>query len=109
MIQLRRDLFLFVGISALVFFFALACGSPFVVRASGTNGVSADSQQTQSSVYQGTIVRNGERFLLRDQSGQIFQLDDPQHAQPFEGKNVRVTGKLDSGAKLIHVERIEAA
>jgi uncharacterized protein YdeI (BOF family) len=52
-------------------------------------------------------MRNGEQFLLRESSGQIYRLDDPQHVQPFEGKTVKVTGKLDTDAKLIHVERIE--
>ena len=46
---------------------------------------------------------------LREAGGQIYRLDDPQHAQSFEGKSVKVTGKLDTEAKLIHVERIESA
>jgi hypothetical protein len=54
-------------------------------------------------------MRNGEQFVLRESSGQIYRLDDPQHAQPFEGKAVKVTGQLDTEAKLIHVQRIESA
>jgi hypothetical protein len=35
-------------------------------------------------------------------------MDDPSKAQPFAGKQVKVTGRLDTDAKLIHVESIEA-
>jgi hypothetical protein len=102
-----RDVVLFVSITAMVFIFALACGTPFVVKAESPSV--AQSSQAQSSIFQGTVLRNGERFSLRTSSGQIYQLDDPQNAQTFEGKSVRVTGKLDGAAKSIHVERIEAA
>jgi hypothetical protein len=106
---ITRDLVLFVVISALVFIFALAYGSPFVARAASPSEVQAQSQQIQSSAFQGTILRNGERFSLRTSSGHIYLLDDPEHVQPYEGKNVRVTGTLDSNAKLIHVAWIEPA
>ena len=104
-----RDVVLFVSITAFVFIFALACGTPFVVKAESPSATVAQPQQVQASIFQGTVLRNGERFSLRTSSGQIYQLDDPQNAQTFEGKSVRVTGKLDGSARLIHVERIEAA
>ena len=55
------------------------------------------------------IVKNGDQYVLRDSSGQIFGLDDSEKAKPFEGKTVKVTGQLDEQAKVIHVEDIEAA
>jgi hypothetical protein len=55
----------------------------------------------------GTVVRDGESFSLRDGSGSMFKLDDASKAQPFEGKQVKVTGRLDTEAKLIHVDAIE--
>ena len=107
--QIVREVVLFVAISAGVFLFALACGTPFVVNAETPNQGVADSSQAQAAVFQGTVLRNGERFSLRTVSGQIYLLDDPQHVQPYEGKNVRITGTLDDSAKLIHVARIDAA
>jgi uncharacterized protein YdeI (BOF family) len=59
-------------------------------------------------ILSGTIQRNGEQFYLREESGQIYRLDDPQHAQAFEGQAVKVTGKVDTQTRLIHVEHIEA-
>src|ERR1700744_9554 len=101
---LLRDLVLLIAITALVFPLALSWGGPFVTGASDGNAIAAQQPQ-QDAVFQGTGQRNGERFFLRETSGQIYQLDDSQHAQPFEGKTVRITGTLDSGAKLIHVAR----
>jgi uncharacterized protein YdeI (BOF family) len=107
--SIKRDLTLVFSVSALVFVCALAWGRPFV----GTNGdgitaVQAQQSQAQSATFTGTIQRNGEQFFLRESSGQIYRLDDPRHAQPFEGKAVKVTGKLDTEARMIHVERIES-
>ena len=59
------------------------------------------------AIFTGTIIKNGEDFVLRDQSGTLYRLDAPSKAAPFEGKSVKVTGKLEETAKLIHVENIE--
>jgi hypothetical protein len=64
--------------------------------------------QAQATTFTGTIVKDGEQFLLHATSGGIYKLDDSTRAQAFEGKSVKVTGKLDTDAKLIHVENIEA-
>lgn len=64
--------------------------------------------QASSTTFTGTIVKNGEQYLLKDSSGTIYKLDDSSRASTFEGKSVKVTGKLDTDAKLIHVESIEA-
>ena len=80
-----------------------------MVNAESPGTVATQQQQAQAAVFQGTVLRNGERFSIRTTAGQIYQLDDPQHVQPYEGKNVRITGTLDSSARLIHVSRIEPA
>ena len=64
--------------------------------------------QATSTTFTGTIMKNGEQYLLKDSSGTIYKLDDSSRASTFEGKSVKVTGKLDTDAKLIHVEAIEA-
>jgi uncharacterized protein YdeI (BOF family) len=63
----------------------------------------------ESQTFTGTIVRNGEQFSLRDSSGEVYKLDDNSKAQAFEGKQVKVTGRLDTDAKLIHIDTIESA
>jgi uncharacterized protein YdeI (BOF family) len=61
----------------------------------------------QAQTFTGTVVRDGEQFSLRDSSGAVYKLDDNSKAQAFEGKQVKVTGRLDADAKLIHIDSIE--
>jgi hypothetical protein len=104
--SLKRELLLGVALTAFVFVCAWAWGSPFI----SAPATAAQAQsQAQSATFSGTIMRNGEQFVLRETSGQIYRLDDPKDAQAFEGKPVTVTGKLDPSARLIHVERIAPA
>src|SRR5580658_4308747 len=75
-----------------------------------TPGQAAPGQSTaQSSTFMGTIVKDGSELVLRASSGDVYRLDTPEKAQKFEGKPVKVTGKLEESAKLIHVEAIEEA
>jgi uncharacterized protein YdeI (BOF family) len=108
---IKRDLILCIAFTAFVFVCALAWGSPFIGGAPGAGATAAQTQAhpAQATVFRGTVVRNGGQFMLRDGSGQIFGLDDPEQAQPFEDKTVAITGMLDRDARMIHVERIEPA
>ena len=65
-----------------------------------------DQSQAQAATFTGTVVKNGQKFALRDSSGAVYTLDDAERAKPFEGKTVKVTGELDEQAKVIHVESI---
>ncbi len=113
---IKRDLILCIAFTAFVFVCALAWGSPFFGNTAGSGAVLTQSQapesqvqQTQTAMFRGTVERNGEQFMLRDSSGQVFRLDDPEQAQSFEGKDVTITGRLDNSSRTIHVERIESA
>jgi hypothetical protein len=68
-----------------------------------------DTVTAKSATFTGTIAKDGEQYVLRDSSGGVYKLDDSARAKPFEGKSVKVTGRLDMDAKLIHVESIEGA
>ena len=128
MCSLKRNL---IGFSALLAMaFAVALGSSFVGSAHAQQQAQPQTQpdratpqpqqqpdqaqpqpnQSQaSSTFTGTVVKNGEQYMLRDSSGQVYGLDDSSKAKPFEGKTVKVTGQLDEQAKVIHVQDIEAA
>jgi uncharacterized protein YdeI (BOF family) len=108
---IKRDLILCIAFTAFVFVCALAWGSPFIGNNAGSSATQAQAQpvSAQATMFRGTVVRNGEQFLLRDGSGQVFRLDDPEQAQSFEDKTVTITGMLDHGSRMIHVERIESA
>jgi hypothetical protein len=64
--------------------------------------------RAKSATFTGTVVRNGEQFVLRNASGTIYRLDSAARVQPFEGKAVKVTGRLDEAAKLIHIDSIQS-
>ena len=67
-----------------------------------------NQDQAKATTFTGTIVKDGENYVLRDSSGGIYKLDDSSRAQAFEGKTVKVTGKLDADSKMIHVDSIQA-
>ncbi|UWZ84289.1 DUF5818 domain-containing protein [Occallatibacter riparius] len=57
--------------------------------------------------FSGTVVRSGPRFALRETAGVLYPLDSAGRAWPFEGEDVRVTGKLDLDTRLLYVDAIE--
>lgn len=60
--------------------------------------------------YFGTIERDGDKFVLRDEARKIwYELDDQQTVGKFSGKKVKVTGTLDVTKNLIRVQSIEEA
>ena len=62
----------------------------------------------EAEAFMGTILKNGQSFVLSDSATKTrYSLDDPRKARPFEGKTVKVTGKLDLASNLIHVETIQ--
>ena len=61
----------------------------------------------KSVVVTGTVARSGTGYILRVSTGNEYQLDPADKAEPFEGKAVKVTGMLETEAKLLHVETIE--
>lgn len=66
-----------------------------------------NSNASKTATFTGTVVKDGEQYVLRDSSGSVYKLDDSERAQAFEGKTVKVTGRLDSQSKMIHVDSIE--
>ena len=56
--------------------------------------------------FNGTIEKEKGRLVLKDSTTNLsYRLDDQEKAKQFEGKPVKVTGKL--AGKTIHVENIE--
>jgi hypothetical protein len=58
----------------------------------------------------GTIVKDGDKFVLNDEKRKIwYELDDQQTVRKFSGKKVKLTGTLDVTKNLIRVQSIEEA
>ena len=65
-------------------------------------------EQPEVETFMGTIIKNGENFVLSDSATKTgYTLDNPKKASAFEGKKVKVTGTLDKSSHLIHVETIQ--
>jgi uncharacterized protein YdeI (BOF family) len=63
------------------------------------------SQETET--FSGTVLRKGDSFVLSDPANKIsYVLDDAQKASEFEGKKVKVTGTVDAGKNILHIETI---
>jgi uncharacterized protein YdeI (BOF family) len=71
--------------------------------------VSAQQQpQEKSKIFSGTIIKNGDKFVLSDAANKLsFVLDDSEKASQFEGKRVKVTGTVDVASNTIHVQTIQ--
>jgi hypothetical protein len=70
------------------------------------NGPAAQSAQPNGvQAFSGTIVKEGDRYMLHDQAtGQTYDLDHQDEVQKYAGKRVRVHGTLDPAGKMIHLQ-----
>jgi hypothetical protein len=64
----------------------------------------APDSQDQGQVFVGTIVKVGDKFMLQDTGGKSWDLDHQDLVKKYEGKQVKVTGTLDSDGKTIHMK-----
>jgi len=46
-------------------------------------------------VFTGTVVKSGDKYVLKDDSGQTYNIDHQDEVAKFEGKHIRVHGTLD--------------
>ncbi|HEX8815207.1 MAG TPA: DUF5818 domain-containing protein [Terriglobales bacterium] len=61
-------------------------------------------QPADANVFTGTIVKSGDRFMLKESdTGKMYDIDRQDLAGKHEGKEVRVPGTLDADGKTIHV------
>jgi Protein of unknown function (DUF5818) len=77
--------------------------------ANSTDSRNTDSQnqaQTGSS-FTGTISKEADGFVLKVSETTNYKLDAQRQVEQYEGQRVRVTGTLETGVNLIHVDRIE--
>jgi hypothetical protein len=67
----------------------------------------AGAKDVKTGVFTGTIVKDGEVLVFRDESGKLYRLSSQAKAKPFEGKPVKVKGQLEEATGLLHVDSIE--
>lgn len=58
--------------------------------------------------FLGTIVKDGDKFVLSDDARKVwYELDDQATVSKFSGKKVKVKGTFDATKNLIRVQSIE--
>jgi Protein of unknown function (DUF5818) len=62
---------------------------------------STSPSQNQSPIT-GTVVKAGGKYVLKTDT-MTYQLDDQDMAQKYEGREVKVSGTVDSTTSIIHV------
>lgn len=68
-------------------------------QSGATNGTGSDTQ-----VFSGTVVKAGDKYVLKDDTGKTYDIDHQDEVKKFEGKRVRVQGTLDAANNKIMVK-----
>jgi hypothetical protein len=71
---------------------------------SGSKSSSAsdpDATGTATQTFSGTVVKQGSKYVLKDDSGKMYDIDHQTDVAKFEGKRVRVQGTLDANGKIM--------
>ena len=64
-------------------------------------------QAPAEQILTGTILKDGNRYVLKVSSSSTYELDDQDRAKKYEGKQVKVSGALDAKGTSLHVISIE--
>lgn len=64
----------------------------------------ATPADADNQVFSGTVVKSGDKYVLQDDAGKTYDIDHQDEVKKFEGKRVRVQGKLDDTGKKIMVK-----
>lgn len=70
----------------------------------GTPDSSASSGATDSQTFSGTVEKQGDKYVLKDDTGKVYDIDHQDEVKKFDGKRVRVKGTLDETGKKILVK-----
>src|SRR6266581_8794712 len=65
--------------------------SPSTSDQSGAAQGSAPGSSQAAESYTGTVVKSGDKYVLKTDTG-TYQIDDQDKAKQFEGKQVKVSG-----------------
>jgi Protein of unknown function (DUF5818) len=74
-----------------------------VQSASPTPQPSSPAAQT----FTGTIVKAGDKYILKASGTNVYELDDQERAKQYEGKQVKIAGSLGATGNMLHVTSIE--
>ena len=65
---------------------------------------SADNGAAGTQTFSGTVTKQGDKYVLKDDAGHTYDIDHQDEVKKFEGKRVRVQGTLDPSTNKIMVK-----
>ena len=69
------------------------------------SGSAADSGAAAGTqTFSGTVTKQGDKYVLKDDSGKTYDIDHQDEVKKFDGKRVRVQGTLDPATNKIMVK-----
>jgi len=72
-----------------------------------TPGAAQDKQEPAAQTLTGTVMKMGNKYVLKTADKTTYVLDDQDKAKEYEGKQVRIVGTLDRTGNVLHVTSIE--
>ncbi len=70
-------------------------------KPSSRTGADSDATAGSTQTFSGTVVKQGDKYVLKDDSGKTYDIDHQTDVAKFEGKRVRVQGTLDANGKIM--------
>jgi hypothetical protein len=67
----------------------------------------AQQQQPVAPTSVGSIIKDGSRYVLKVSGNSLYQLNDQERANPYEGNQVTIVVSLDADGKILHITSIE--
>jgi hypothetical protein len=67
----------------------------------------AQPQQPSIQFFVGTIIKDGSKYVLKVSENVSYPIDDQEKAKIYEGKQVKISGRLDGKTNLLHITSIE--
>lgn len=61
----------------------------------------AGAGESSTQTFSGTVVKQGDKYVLKDDSGKFYDIDHQSDVAKFDGKRVRVQGTLDANGKIL--------
>ena len=64
----------------------------------------ATPSAADGQTFSGTVVKSGDKYMLKTDAGKTYDIDHQDEVKKFDGKRVRVKGKLDDTGTKIQVQ-----
>lgn len=71
---------------------------------SATPNTTDTPNATETQTFSGTVEKSGDKYVLKTDSGKTYDIDHQDDVKKFDGKRVRVQGKLDATGTMIQVK-----